>query len=84
MPVNPVPSLHGLAAVLLKMLKDCGYWKPADVRPPAPPLPQDDQFTSTDQVFYFFTQMSPDYMTYMHGISLKNHADNTPKRSVTT
>lgn len=77
-----VPSLNGLAAALLKLLKDAGYWKPAEVRPPEPPLPTDDQFTSTDQVFYFFSLMNPTYQQWMHASALKSGVDALPRVSV--
>lgn len=43
------PTALDLARILLNMLRQLGYWKPAD---PAPgdPDPSDDHYTTVDQV----------------------------------
>ena len=75
----PIPGPGQLAQWFLKILRDLGYWKPADPqRPPAPPLPSDPEFTSTQMVLSWALTMNNTEATKAHMISLKNWLDVCP------
>ena len=75
-----IPGPADLARWFLRILKDLGYWKPADPpRPPAPPLPSDDSYANTQQVYDAFLTMNNTQTVKNHAFSIKQWIDGCPR-----